>query len=324
VGAAKTAGSTKLGNVRATYSYKGKQAGNIPGTYNRVTKLSGCVKEQVSVNSPVGPLSEEVGIVFRGPMEIYNIAVFSGESHGNGTFSRVSSYARDSGATENLMFMNNKNVDYSGGGKHGPQGFSTEDGLQKADAPKVLKGVLAEATNPSQKGAGPGIETGAEVNIMTGKSCKDGGCLGYHGDNDYHGWGGDKKLFVTKVKMPQGKSPNQPALWMLNAQVLHSNQYGCNCRGVGSVGGCGELDIAEVIETNDKRDKVTTHYYFYDGSVLSPGGDNFAARPVDAPTVYLTLIDAANGGLIKIIQVDDFDFSQGEITQELYQQMLQA
>ncbi|RLN43895.1 hypothetical protein BBJ28_00013969 [Nothophytophthora sp. Chile5] len=314
-------GYADLGQVKAKYSYSGQKAGNVAGSYDRVTSLATCSKQSVSMQSPVGPMSEEVTMVFRGPMEINNIAVYSAEGgSANSTWSRVSSYSRSSGTTDNLVFMNNKNIDYSGKLSHGPQGYASADGSESAKKPTVFGGVLAEASNPGVVGGGPGVQTGAEVNIMTSKPCK-GDCVGYAGDNDYHGWGGGKKAFVTQVKMPQGSTPNQPAIWMLNAQVVHSNQYGCNCRGMGSVGGCGELDIAEVIETNSARDKVSTHYYFYDGSVLSPGGDNFAARSESGTTVYVTLIDDSKDGLIKIVELADFDFTQTTLG-SLYQQLV--
>ncbi|KAG7383014.1 target of Sbf [Phytophthora boehmeriae] len=308
-----------LGEVKATYSYKGKNAGNVPGSYDRVTDLGSCTKEPVTVNSPVGPMSEEVTLIFRGPCEIENIAVYSDEG-GNGTWSRVSSYSRQDQTTENLVFMNNKNIDYSGQNQHGPQGLATADGLEVATEPTVFNGKLAEATDPSKIGGGPGVSTGAEINIMTAQKC-NGDCQGFSGDNDYHGWGGGKKAFVTEVVFPKGSTPDQPAIWMLNAQVVHSNQYGCNCRGMGPVGGCGELDIAEVIETNPSRDMVTTHYYFYDGSILSPGGDNFAPRSYDSTTVYLTLIDDSNDGLIKIVELAKFDFTLTDLN-SIYQQLV--
>lgn len=308
-----------LGKVKAKYEYKGKNAGNMPGSYNRVTDLATCTKEPVQVNSPVGPMSEPCSMIFRGPQEIFNIAVYSDEG-GNGSWPRVSSYSSKDGTVENLTFMNNKNVDYSGQNKHGPQGYASADGKDKADKPTVFSGELVEASDPTKIGGGPGISTGVEINIMTGEKC-NGECLGFSGDNDYKGWGGGKKAFVTEVKMPKGLIPDQPAIWMLNAQVMHSNQYGCNCRGMGPVGGCGELDIAEVIETNPLRNKVTTHLYYYDGSVLSPGGDNFAPRSYDSNTVYVTLIDDSNEGLIKIVELESFDFSQTELG-SLYQQLV--
>ncbi|RLN55076.1 hypothetical protein BBJ29_008229 [Phytophthora kernoviae] len=308
-----------LGEVKSKYSYSGKNAGNVAGSYDRVTDLGSCTKEPVSVNSPVGPMSKEVTLIYRGPCEIENIAVFSDEVH-NGSWSRVSLYSRKDQTTDNLVFMNNKNIDYSGQNQHGPQGLATADGLEVATEPTVFNGELAEATDASKIGGGPGVSTGAEINIMTSQKC-NGDCDGFSGDNDYHGWGGGKKAFVTEVKFPKGSTPDQPAIWMLNAQVVHSNQYGCNCRGMGAVGGCGELDIAEVIETNTARDKVTTHYYFYDGTILSPGGDNFAPRSYDTSTVYVTLIDDSNEGLIKIVELASFDFTLTDLG-SLYQQLV--
>ncbi|TYZ64605.1 hypothetical protein PybrP1_008241 [[Pythium] brassicae (nom. inval.)] len=300
--------------IKSSFSYKGVLAGNVPGSYNMVTNAASCTKQAVAVNSPVGPLSEEVSLVFRGPMEIHNIAVFTAAPGASGDWTKVSSFS-DSGESDNILFLNNLNVDYSGGNKS-PQGFAGADGARKAAGAGAFSGKLAEASNPSNKYGGPGVATGAEVNIMLPKKCSaDSACKGYYDDNGYHGWDGGKKMFVTKVRMPMGSAPNQPAIWMLNAQVLRSNQYGCNCRGMGAVGGCGELDIAEVIETNAARDKVTTHYYFYDGKHPA-GADNFAARPTDAATTYVTIIDDAGEGAIKVLEVggDDFDFGARSIS----------
>ncbi|KAJ8524697.1 hypothetical protein ON010_g16419 [Phytophthora cinnamomi] len=132
-------------------------------------------------------------------------------------------------------------------------------------------------------------------------------------------------MFVTKVQMPTGSTANLPAIWMLNAQVVRASQYGCNCRGSGSVGGCGELDVAEVIETNTAQDKVSTHYYFYDGSV-SPGGDNYAARPTDSAVTYVTIYDNSGEGVVKIIEIggDDFDFSVDSVSADTVSTWLSA
>lgn len=303
--------------VNANYAYRGQYAGNVVGSYDMTWGLQNCQRSRVYMKNHVGPLSEEVSLVFRGPMEIYNIAVYLGSTNTAATpsttsWKRVSWYKRG-GAASNLVFMNNKNIDYSS--TRGPQGFASSDGMSFATTPQPFSGTLAEASNPALVGGGPGIDTGVEVNIMTGKPCSTYDCPGLHGDTwSYHGWGGSKKIFVTKVQMPWGKTPNLPAIWILNAQVLWSGQYsGCNCRGMGAIGGCGELDIAEVIETNARRDKVSTHYYFYDGAVVSSGGDNFASRPVDAPTIYITIFDSVGDGVIKILEVASFDFENQDV-----------
>lgn len=318
--------------IKANYTYRGQFAGNAVGSYDMTWDLKTCQRSRVYIKNRVGPLSEEVSLVFRGPMEIFNIAVYLGNSSPSLTsWKRVSWYKRG-GAASNLVFMNNKNIDYTG--TRGPQGFASSDGKAFASQPQPFSGSLAEATNPELVGGGPGIDTGVEVNIMTNKPCSssDGyDCPGFHGDTwSYHGWGGPKKVFVTQVQMPWGMSPNLPALWILNAQVLWSGQYsGCNCRGWGAAGGCGELDVAEVIESNSRRDKVSTHYYFYDGTVVSPGGgDNFATRPVDGPTVYITVFDScecsATGGVVKILEVASFDFDQDVLSDAQVQQWINA
>uniref|UniRef100_A0AAV1TBF4 glucan endo-1,3-beta-D-glucosidase n=1 Tax=Peronospora matthiolae TaxID=2874970 RepID=A0AAV1TBF4_9STRA len=309
-----------LGEVKVTYSYKGEFAGNVPGSYDRVVELRECVKKSVSIQSPVGPMSEPVSMIFRAPMVIEHISVFVA-ADGNGTWKRDSFYSRKEGVVENMVFMNNMKPDYSGKGAFGPQSFASEDGKSCADEPTVFNGFLEDASSPSTVGGGPGISTGTEINIVTAKKCDSESCLGFFGANNYQGWGGGKKAFVTEVMMPVGPTVNQPAIWILNAQVMQSNQYQCNCRGIGPKGGCAELDVAEVIETNPARDMVTTHYYFYDGTILSPKGDNFAPRSYDQTTVYVTLIDDSNEGLIKIVELASFDFSTTDLG-PLYQQLV--
>ncbi|KAG6585048.1 putative GPI anchor protein [Phytophthora cinnamomi] len=301
-----SAASFSSATISSSFVYNGTNAGSATGTYGKVTAMSSCTTEEVSVSDPVGPFSEEVSMVFRGPLNIYNIAVFNATSGSDWT--KVSSYSQN-GTQENMVFMNNLNIDYTGADSS-PQGYATADGSGTASKSTTFGGSLADASDSSVTGGGPCVSTGCEVNIMTSTNCADeDGCIGYYDDMGFHGWDGGMKMFVTKVQMPTGASVNRPAIWMLNAQVVRANQYGCNCRGEGSEGGCGELDIAEVIETNTDKDKVSTHYYFFDGSV-SPGGDNYAARPTDSAVTYVTIIDNSSSGTIKIIELggDDFDF----------------
>ncbi|KAG7387560.1 hypothetical protein PHYPSEUDO_013954 [Phytophthora pseudosyringae] len=307
-----SAASFSSATISSSFVYNGTDAGSAAGTYGRVTAMSSCTTEDVSVSDPVGPFSEEVSMVFRGPLILYNVAVFNATSGSDWT--KVSSYSQN-GTQENMVFMNNLNIDYTGAGSS-PQGYATDDGSGTATSATAFGGSLADASDSSVTGGGPCVSTGCEVNIMTETNCADeDGCLGYYDDMGFHGWGGGMKMFVTKVQMPTGDSVNRPAIWMLNAQVVRANQYGCNCRGEGSEGGCGELDVAEVIETNTAQDKVSTHYYFFDGSV-SAGGDNYAARPTDSSVTYVTIIDNSSTGTIKIIELggDDFDFDVDAVT----------
>eukprot|EP00644_Phytophthora_capsici_P016140 jgi/Phyca11/115338/e_gw1.28.366.1 len=322
---AQSSGSTgdfSSATISSSFAYTGTNAGSATGTYGKVTEMTSCTTEDVSVSDPVGPMSEEVTMVFRGPMNIYNIAVFTGSSGSDWT--KVSSYDANAGTQDNMVFMNNMNIGYTGANSS-PQGYSTADGTATATESTIFGGWLADASDTSVTGGGPCVSTGCEVNIMTSTNCADdGSCVGYYDDMGFHGWDGGMKMFVTKVDMPTGSTANLPAIWMLNAQVVRANQYGCNCRGWGAVGGCGELDVAEVIETNTAQDKVSTHYYFYDGSV-SPGGDNYAARPTGTVT-YVTIYDNSGEGVVKIIEIggDDFDFSVGSISSNTVSTWLSA
>ncbi|TMW66337.1 hypothetical protein Poli38472_004102 [Pythium oligandrum] len=306
---------TQAGNVKASFSYKGKDCGG-PGSYNMVTDVKTCARTPHNIYSPVGPMSDDVTIVFRGPMTIHNIAVFDGSS---GSWNKVSSY-KEGGEANNLVFLNNRNIDYTG--QSAPQGFAQKDGRGNAKESTAFGGELGGATNPDGFTIFGDEKTGAEVNIFQNKKCGvDAECKGYY-DKDraaMAGWAGGKKIFVTKVRMPHGGAPNLPAIWMLNGQVVRSNQYQCNCRGLGKAGGCGELDIAEVIEKD--LNVVATHYYFYDGG-SAPGHDSWGKRPVDAPATYVTVVDESFG--IKVIELgaDDFDFNSGSISQDVVQKWL--
>ncbi|RLN45942.1 hypothetical protein BBJ28_00009255 [Nothophytophthora sp. Chile5] len=321
-----TSGSTgdfSDATISSSYEYSGTNAGSAAGTYGKITEMSSCTTEDVSLTDPVGPMSEEVTMVFRGPMNIYNIAVFSGSSGSDWT--KVSAYDADAGTQDNMVFMNNMNIDYTGADSS-PQGYATSDGADTASESTIFGGTLADASDTSTVGGGPCVTTGCEVNIMTETNCADeDGCLGYYDDMGFHGWDSGLKMFVSKVMMPTGTSANLPAIWMLNAQVVRASQYGCNCRGSGSVGGCGELDVAEVIETNTAQDKVSTHYYFYDGDV-SPGGDNYASRPTDSAVTYVTIFDNSGEGVVKIIEIggDDFDFSVDSVSADTVSAWLEA
>ncbi|CAH0486728.1 unnamed protein product [Peronospora farinosa] len=307
-------------DVRAKYTYSGECAGNVPGTYDAVVDLPTCTKKSVEVNSRVGPLgSSSVSLVLRGPMSVLNIAVFTS----NGAYDplkRVSSYSSAEQTTDNLVFMSNVGVDYSGKGQYGPQSYVSPDGKKATTMATVFNGILDDASDPSTVGGGPSITTATEINILAGEKCTKETCEGYFGDNDHAGWKGSLMVFVTEVIMFKGPTVDRPALWMLPASVMHSGQYGCNCRGMGPKGGCGELDIAEVIETNLQGDKLSTHHYFFNGKVLCPGGDNFFDRKYNESTTFITIIDDANA-MIKIVEVATFDFHLLELG-SLYDQLL--
>ncbi|DAZ97146.1 TPA: hypothetical protein N0F65_004760 [Lagenidium giganteum] len=305
------------GTIKSKFGYKGKDAGG-PGSYQMVTDIATCAKTTQTCSSAVSPFDDDVSVVFRGPLNIHNIAVFDGSS---GAWTKVSSYEKG-GKADNLVFFNNRHIDYTGKGS--PSGYASEDGTSAAQQPTPFKGNLACASNPGGNSIFPSDKTGAEVHILTAKKCgQDGECKGYYNKNGmaHQGWSGSKKIFVTKVDMPNSGAPNIPAIWMLNGQIVRANQYQCNCRGMGKAGGCGELDIAEVLEKDTSM--VATHYYFYDGG-SAPGHDTYGKRPVDAPTTYVTIIDESYGVKVVEIGADDFDFGCGSVTNDVVQKWLEA
>ncbi len=128
---------------------------------------------------------------------------------------------------------------------------------------------------------------------------------------------GEKMIFV-KVKMPYptaapaaGDQDDVPAVWMLNSRIFEapSNQYFCNCRGLGNPGGCGELDIAEIIP--GKRDQVTTTIYSYEGAV---GGFLASARPTSNFQIYGAILHSdGSAGEAVVLEAASFDFTIKEI-----------
>jgi hypothetical protein len=102
-----------------------------------------------------------------------------------------------------------------------------------------------------------------------------------------HGWAGvsgGAKAFIVRLSMPNftggstGNYYNAPAFWILNAKIVHTAQFGCNCRGTGPKG-CGEFDVLEVLPDQDVTAATFTIYSFR-GAI--GGGENVFARPTSA------------------------------------------
>jgi hypothetical protein len=124
--------------------------------------------------------------------------------------------------------------------------------------------------------------------------------IGWSSGLPLHGFQGDaagSKIFATKFRMPIGAKT--PAYWILPSQVIRSSQYGCNCRGAGSdpvyKGGCGELDVAEILGgVTTSLEATTTLYSFQD---ITGGGSVAFNRPVNESSVFLVIFDAPSGAI---------------------------
>lgn len=94
------------------------------GTYNQVTNMiagdwpsctanPSCITAPTSVSGPLAPFDQDMTFNFRGPMTLYNIAVYQPANTTGATWKRVSNWAQNQ-APDNMVFMNNM-----GGGASG-------------------------------------------------------------------------------------------------------------------------------------------------------------------------------------------------------------
>lgn len=98
------------------------------------------------------------------------------------------------------------------------------------------------------------------------------------------GFSGHDLTLLFEFQMPHDSSADQPALWLLNARIPQTQQYGpCSCW----KSGCGEFDVFEVLAPGDAKCKSTFH------SVFAAGDPNYFDRPADAPVRVAVAFDGA-------------------------------
>jgi len=159
--------------------------------------------------------------------------------------------------------------------------YASSSGTAAASSPQTLQDILLDDD---------------EIILMTGQSCgadstAAGGC-GYFrpGIPAYHGFGGADKIFLLEFAMPSTGTANQPAIWLLNALIPRTQQYGsCTCWG--NTNGCGELDIFETLSTGSTYMTSSIH-----GN--QAGGDSdYFARPTGS-TIKAAIV--LSGGQLQI------------------------
>jgi hypothetical protein len=273
----------------------------VAGSYNRVvssTMAPSCVsnvcqKSATAVSGPLVPFDEEMTMVFSGPMDLYQLAAYEPGAVG---YSRTAFWDRCT--TDGLAFVGNK-AWYACGGY--VQSYVTADGTKNSSSPVQFAGHL---------------EPGIGVNVMSAVPCTgttDGTDCGFSLGLALHGFKGDasgNKIFATKFRMPLGNVT--PAYWILPAQVVRSSQYGCNCRGQGGQGGCGELDVAEVLGGNTANPphpmQATTTIYSFQG--VTNGGTSYFQRPVYETATFIVIFDAASRSIaLRRLGAAEFDFA---------------
>jgi hypothetical protein len=269
------------------------------------SKATGCVgdtdgtlcrtvyRQPKQVSGALAPFNEEMTMVFAGPVELYQIAVYRAAGGG---WERQSYWDRC--VTEGLAFAGNKHWYECAGFV---ESYVTADGTAESDVPVQFSGSIA---------------AGTEVHVMSSELCSGSTAAsecGWSSGLPLHGFGGDaagSKIFATKFRMPIGSKT--PAYWILPSQVVRSSQYGCNCRGAGSdpvyKGGCGELDVAEILGgVTTSLEATTTLYSFQD---ITGGGSVAFNRPVDESAVFLVIFDAPSRQIgIRRLGATEFDFA---------------
>jgi hypothetical protein len=271
------------------------------GSYDRVVTstvaptcvANVCQKAAEAVSGPLVPFDEEMTMVLSGPMDLFQLAAYQADGAG---YQRVAYW--DPCTTEGLAFVGNVSWYQCNGYV---QGYVTADGTKDSATPVQFAGHL---------------DPGVGVNVMTSTLCTgttDGTDCGFSRGLALHGFKGDSagsKIFVTKFRMPIGNVT--PAYWVLPAQVVRSSQYGCNCRGEGGAGGCGELDVAEVLggatATPAHPEQATTTIYSFQG--VTNGGDSYFQRPVYETATFVVIFDAPSSSIaLRRLGATDFDFA---------------
>ncbi|KAI0669441.1 putative TOS1-like glycosyl hydrolase-domain-containing protein [Trametes maxima] len=299
----------KYTNVGATGTYN--QVTNIiPGTFPSCDVNPSCITAPKQISGKLAPFDEEMTFNFRGPLNLHNLAVYQPGSGTNATWAQASAWAAGQAPT-NLVFMNNK-----GGEKSGE--FSICAGSSQSFA----NGAWTDATTAANAEIANGfLDENSEINIMTAQTCKDTPCDGFARGTANHGWGGSKMLVATFDMPASSDASKVPAIWALNAQVVRSAEYGCNCRGVGSPGGCGELDILETLVGADPNQGVS-EIYSVKGATGS-GSNNFFARPTEGRATYAVVFDVDTDS-IAIQKLAGWDYAQTSVTRDVIDKFLSA
>lgn len=126
-------------------------------------------------------------------------------------------------------------------------------------------------------------------------------------------------MIVMDYNMPSDSSA-LPAIWSLNGQVVRAAQYGCNCRGMGSPGGCGELDIAETLTANSAQ--AISEIYSFKGAT-GTGSNNWFPRPTGGKNTIAAIFDVQTNS-IEIIRLTGWDYSQTSLTRSTIDSYLNA
>ncbi|TGO65514.1 hypothetical protein BCON_0002g00990 [Botryotinia convoluta] len=221
----------------------------------------------------------------------------------SGTYSRIGYYNSAEQTLDNLVFLGN----YGGQGSgvfdeaYGASlSFVNSSGTGGASSPQIL----ADATLPSNE----------EIVVMLDKECNNDCGYVRPGSVAYHGFNGANKVFLLEFSMPvdgrTGFNGDMPSVWILNAQIPRTIQYGnpsCSCW----ESGCGEFDIAEALNSGSTFLKSTLH-------TNKPGGDSdYFVRPTSSTMKLAVVFNSATSTIHIQVLPTSYDFPTSLTTDEI-------
>lgn len=167
------------------------------------------------------------------------------------------------------------------------------------------------------------LKDNVELTVLSDKSCDDGGCgytrpggVAYRKFLDFEaacdvlsgvvdGFGGDHKIFLMEFSMPftgqKGFNGDMPAIWLHNAQIPLTSQYGTNPDCSCWTSGCGEFDIFEILDPGNFRCKSTLH--------MAPAGgsSDYFQRPSEGTITAAVVFTGSN----EVAHIQILDDGQG-------------
>ena len=116
----------------------------------------------------------------------------------------------------------------------------------------------------------------------------------------------------------KGFNGDMPSIWLLNAQVPLTSQYGTNAECSCWTSGCGEFDLFEVLDSGNTRCKSTLH--------MAPAGgsSDYFKRPVKN-TITAAVVFSGEGKavVIRILEGKEGIFGQA-LNKELVEEWIKG
>ncbi|KAL8947490.1 MAG: hypothetical protein Q9222_006238 [Ikaeria aurantiellina] len=252
----------------------------------------------------------------------------SGDSSnaGSGSWSRQAYYNADAGSSDGFTFLNHfgGTQGMPGTADGGPAfgaslSYASSDGKSAAASPQILQNKMIEddvemivMSNKTCDGGSCGYTRPGGVAYREYKptdrnhtalvfesSTLRCGCT-HTSPGNHHaysnlsldGFSGDHKLFMMEFSMPatgkKGFNADMPGIWLLNAQIPLTSQYGTNPECSCWTSGCGEFDLFEILDSGNFRCKSTLH--------MAPAGgsSDYFQRPEKSTIKAAVLFTGSN------------------------------